>query len=66
MKPVNVGLTIPGIVANVFEMPIITLACWGAISNGLTLKHLIEYIIKNMNAFKSMANLRETTPGKCT
>lgn len=32
MKPVNIGLTIPGIVANVFEMPIRTLACGGAMS----------------------------------
>lgn len=35
--PVNVGLTMPGIVANVFEMPMSTLACCGAISKWFTL-----------------------------
>lgn len=37
MNPVNVGDTMPGIVANVFEMPIITLECCGAISSILVL-----------------------------
>lgn len=32
IKPVNVGLTIPGTVPSVLEMPIRTLACCGAIS----------------------------------
>lgn len=38
IKPVSVGLTIPGRVANVFDMPNIILACLGARSNGFTLK----------------------------
>jgi len=35
--PDSIGLTIPGIVANVLEIPNIILAYWGAMSRGLIL-----------------------------
>jgi len=35
--PASIGLTMPGMVANVFEIPNKMLAYWGAMSKGLML-----------------------------
>lgn len=49
MTPANIGLTIPGIVANVLEIPNKTLAYWGAMSRGLMLGNKEKHLyIKNV------------------
>lgn len=42
MYPATEGLNIPDTVANVFEIPMSTLACWGAISKWFTLEKNIN------------------------
>lgn len=44
MIPANNGLTMPGMVANVFENPNKMLAYWGAISKGLMLWNVIHIV----------------------
>lgn len=43
-NPVNVGLTMPGTVANVLDMPIKTLAYCGATSKWFTLCNRLMFI----------------------
>ena len=64
MYPVRAGLRIPGTVAKVFEIPIKTLACCGAMSRWFTLFQFGRLIEGSLIISKQ--NLRKSAPSKST